>query len=303
MIPSPFDNAGNLPGQGFAPPTPASRIRSFVWPLVLLILMSVISVLLFAGKLAFPGLFFWFIGGDLMQLWFLVLVVLGLLYRGAIARRRKRGAGKRASLMQQSQAYYLESSFGAWPMQAQRQTSGRFVHGLLHIPLLLLAGFLVYYFFFVGYTFPVGPHPTVTGDCNAGTITVKGKTGSDALSLKAGLLTIEGYGNYDSTNNVLNLNGNLCGFSLVVPANTNLHLSGNDATLLVSGITGKIELDNNAGDITINGSALLAGSVVSNNAGKITINNSCLTSGVKVDSNGSPIIQSQVKPCDSTAGK
>ena len=300
MIPSPF---GNPSGQGFAPPTSASRVRSFVWPLVLLILMGVISVLLFEGRLAFPGLFFWFIGGDLMQLWFLVLVVLGLLYRSALARRWKRGAGTRARLILRSQAFSFESPASTWPTRSQRRASSRFVHGLLHVPLLLLAGFLVYYFFFVGYTFPVGSHPTVTGDCNAGTITVQGETGSDALSLKAGLLTIEGFGNYDSTTHVLNLSGNLCGFTLEVPANTNLHLSGNDATLVVSGVTGKIELDNNAGDITIDGSDLLAGSVVSNNAGKITISNSCLTSGVTVDSNGSPIIQSHVKPCDSTAGK
>jgi hypothetical protein len=164
-------------------------------------------------------------------------------------------------------------------------------------PLDCLQGTLpqLYYFFLVGYTFPVGPHLTVTGDCNGGTITVQGKTGSDSVSLKAGLLTIEGSGNYDSTNNVLNVSGNLCGFTLEVPATTNLHLSGNDATLWVRG---KIELDNNAGAINIDRSTLLAGSVVSSNAGKITISNSCLMSGVKVGSNGNPITQSQGKPCN-----
>jgi hypothetical protein len=282
MTTSPFEN---------------TRARSYVWPLVLLVLMGVIGVLLFEGLLGFPGLFFWFIGGDLMQLWFLVLVVLGLLYRGALARLWKRGAEKRGILMRRYQAFSPEYAAGAWPALAQERSSGRFIQGLLHVPLVLLVGFLVYYFFIVGYTFPVGPHPTVTGDCNGGTITVQGKTGSDLVSLKAGLLTIEGFGNYDSANHVLNISGNLCGFTLEVPATTNLHLSGNDATLWVRGVTGKLELDNNAGDINIDGSTLLAGSVVSNNAGKITISNSCLMPGVKVGSNGSPITQSQVRPC------
>jgi len=263
--------------------------------MVLLVLMGVISVLLFEGLLALPGLFFWFIGGDLMQFWFLVLVVLGFLYRGALARLWKRGV-----LMRSSQAFSPEYPADAWPGLLQRQSSGRFVQRLLHIPLVLLVVFLVYYFFIVGYTFRVGPHPTVMGDCNGGTITVQGKTGSDSglLSLKAGLLTIEGFGNYDSANHVLNLDGNLCGFTLVVPATTNLHLSGNDATLQVSGVTGKLELDNNAGDINIDESTLLGGSVISNNAGRITISNSCLASGVKVESNDSPIIRRQVKLCN-----
>jgi hypothetical protein len=172
-----------------------------------------------------------------------------------------------------------------------------FLRGLLHVPLVLLIGFLAYYFFIVGYTFHVGPYLTVAADCNGGTITVQGKAGSEIVSLKAGLLTIEGFGNYESTTHVLTVNGNLCGFTLEVPATTNLHLSGNDATLVVRGVTGKVELDDNAGNITIDGSTLLAGSVVSNNAGNITISNSCLVPGVKVGSNGSPITQIRVKPC------
>lgn len=298
MSTSPFENTSNPSGQGFPPPTNSSRARSYVRPMVLLVLMGVIGALLFEGLLGFPGLFFWFIGGDLMQLWFLVLVVLGFLYRGALARLWKRGAEKRGILMRRYQAFSPEYPAGEWPALAQERSSDKFIQGLLHVPLVLLVGFLVYYFFIVGYTFHVGPHPTVTGDCNGGTITVQGKTGSDMVSLKAGLLTIEGFGNYDSANHVLNVSGNLCGFTLEVPATTNLHLSGNDATLWVRGVTGKLELDNNVGDINIDGSTLLAGSVVSNNAGKITISNSCLTSGVKVGSNDSPITQSQVKPCN-----
>src|SRR5215472_17673432 len=128
-------------GQGYPPPANSSGARSFVWPIVLLVLMGVIGVLLFEGLLAFPGLFFWFIGGDLMQLWFLVLVVLGLLYRGALARRWKRGIQ-----MRRYQAYSPGYPAGEWPALAQERSSGRFIQGLLHVPLLLLVGFLVYYF-------------------------------------------------------------------------------------------------------------------------------------------------------------
>lgn len=289
---------GDPSGQGFPPPGNASRARSYVWLIVLLVLMGVIGVLLIEGLLWFPGLFFWFVGGDLMQLWFLVLVVLGFLYRGFLARLWKREVAKRGILMRRYQTFFSEYPAGEWPALVPKRSSGKFTQGLLHIPLVLLVGFLVYYFFIVGYTFHVGPSLTVTGDCNGGTLTVQGKAGSDTVSLKAGLLTIEGFGNYDSANHVLNISGNLCGFTLEVPSLTNLHLSGNDATLSVRGITGKVELDNNAGDITIDGSALLAGSVVSNNAGKISISNSCLVHGVQVESNGSPITQTQVKFCN-----
>lgn len=297
MNTSPFGNS-YPPGQGFPSPTNSSRAGSYVWPIVLLVLMGVIGVLLFEGLLEFPGTFFWLIGGDLMQLWFLVLVVLGFLYRGALARLWKRGAQKREIPMRRYQAFSPEYPGGERPALAQERSSGRLIQGLLHVPLVLLVGFLVYYFFIVGYTFHVGPHPTVTGDCNGGTITVQGKTGSDMVSLKAGLMTIESFGNYDSANHVLNITGNVCGFTLEVPATTNLHLSGNDATLWVRGVTGKLELDNNGGDINIDGSALLAGSDVSNNAGNITISHSCLVPGVKVESNDSPITQSQTKPCN-----
>lgn len=299
MTNSPF---GNPSEQGFSPPPNALPARSFVWPVVLLVLMGVIVVLLFEGLLGFPGLFFWLIGGDLMQLWFLVLVVMGFLYRGALARRFGRGGmRRRGMLMSRYQAFAPQYPTDEWSPLAQGRSPSRFIQGLLHVPLVLLAVFLVYYFFFVGYTFHVGSQLTVVGDCNVGSITVQGKTGSDEISLKAGLLTIQTFGNYDSANHVLNFGGNMCGLTLEVPATTDVHLTGNDATLSVTGITGKIELDDNAGDITIEGSRLLAGSVVSNNAGKITINHSCLTPGVKVDSNGSPIIQNQVSNCNSAS--
>jgi serine/threonine protein kinase len=282
----------------FDPPIPTSRAHWYVRPVVLLILMGVIAVLLFEGLLEFPGLFLWFLGGDLMQLWFLVLVALGFLYRSALARLWKRGMEERGRLMRRSQDFSHAYPAAQWPALTPERFSDKFIQGLLHMPLALLIGFLVYYFFLVGYTFHVGPHLTVTGDCNGGTMTVQGKAGSDRVSLKAGLLTIEGFGTYDSANHVLSVSGNWCGFTLEVPATTHLHLSSNDATLWVRGITGTLELDNNAGDIHIDGSTLLAGSLVSNNAGKITISNSCLMTGVKVESNGSPPTQSRAKPCN-----
>lgn len=281
----------------FDPPPDFSHIFSFVWSMVLLIPMGVIALLLFEGQLEFPGLFFWFLGGDLMQLWFLVLVVLGLLYRRALARLWKSGEERRARLLGSSQAFSSAYPPAQRSALAYQRSSSQFIQGLLHLPLVVLIGFLVYYFFVVGYTFHVGPHLTVTGDCNGGTFTVQGKVGSDLLSLKAGLLTVEASGNYDSTGHVLTLSGNLCGFTLEVPTSTNLHLSGNDATLRVIGVRGTLEVDNNAGDITIDGSTLLAGSVVSDNAGKITMSNSCLMSGVKVESNDRPPTQNHVKPC------
>lgn len=283
----PMSQAGGQPGSASAS---SFRASFFVWPLVLLVLIGAIAVLLFEGQLGFPGFFFWFIGGDLTQLWFLVLVVLGFLYRRTLVRLWKRAAEERE--MRHSQAFSSE-----YPALAHRRSSGTFIQGLLHVPLVLLVGFLVYYFFIVGYTFHVGPHLTVTGDCNGGTLTVQGRADNGAVSLQAGLLTMEGSGNYEGVTHVLTVSSNLCGLTLEVPAATNLHLSGNNATLWVRGITGKVELDDNAGDITIDGSTLLAGSVVSTNAGRITISNSCLTPGVKVGSNGSAVTQHQVKPC------
>jgi len=280
-------NTSDPPGQGFPPPTNPSVSRYYVRLGVLLVLMGIICVLLREGLLGFPGIFFWFIGGDLMQFWFLVLVVLGFLYLGALSRLQKR-AKRGWGLMSQYQSFSPEPPGSEWPASAQ-QRSGRFIQALQRVPLVLLVGFLIYYFFIQGYTIHTRPHPTISGACNGGTMTVQANTTTDTVSLKAGLLTIEGFGNYDGANNVLNVNGNLCGFTLGVPANTNLHLTGNDATLSVTGVTGKLELDNNAGDINIDGSTLLAGSVISNNAGNITITNSHLMPGVTVTSNSSPI--------------
>jgi len=287
MTISPFDNTSDPSGQEFPPPTNPSVSRSYVRPGVLLALMGIICVLLLVGLPGLPALFFWFIGGDLLQFWLLVLVVLGFRYRDALSplpKRAKRGWVR----MSQDRSFSPEHPGRERPASAQ-QRSGRFTQALLRVPLVLLVGFLIYYFFIQGYTFHARPHPTIAGGCNVGTMTVRANTSTDRVSLNAGLLTIEGFGIYDSVNNVLNVYGNLCGFTLSVPANTNLHLSGNDATLSVTGVTGKLELDNNAGDINIDGSTLLAGSVINNNAGNITITNSHLMPEVKVTSNSSPI--------------
>ena len=280
-------DATSASGQGFPPPTNPSVSHSYVRLGMLLVLMGIFCVLLLEGLLEFPGIFFWFLGGDLMQFWFLVLVVLGFLYRGTLSRLQKR-AKRGWILTHQYQSFSPEPSGSEWLASAQ-QRSGRFIQALLRAPLVLLVGFLIFYFFIQGYTIHIRPHPTIAGECNGGTMTVQANTTTDTVSMKAGLLTIEGFGNYDGANNVLNVNGNLCGFTLGVPANTNLHLSGNDATLSVTGVTGKLELDNNAGDINIDGSTLLAGSVINNNAGNITITNSHLMPEVTVTSNSSPI--------------
>jgi hypothetical protein len=163
-----------------------------------------------------------------------------------------------------------------------------FLH-LLRLPLILVIGFAVYYFFIQGYALHVRPDLTITGDCNAGSISFVGNTTADTVYLKAGLPTVEAGGNYDQAHNTLDLTGNLCSFTISVPMHTNVHITGNDAPITLTGVTGKIELDDNAGNIKLNNDVLLAGSTVSNNAGAITITTSILPLGVKIDSNGSPI--------------
>ena len=190
--------------------------------------------------------------------------------------------------MNQSQPFAPEGRSREWRLPAQRRLEGG-IYLLLLVPMVALLGFLVYYFFIQGYAIRMQPHPTISGDCNGGTMTVKANATRDTVFMSAGLLTIEGYGNLDGANNILNVSGNMCGFTLSVPAETNLHLSGNDATLSVTGLTGKLELDNNAGDIIINDSSLLAGSVISNNAGNTTINHSHVGPNATISSNDSPV--------------
>jgi hypothetical protein len=248
--------------------------------------MAIICFLLLQADAALPGLYFWFVGGDLMQFWLIVLVVLGVVYWRRLPRVRTKKAAKRSMPSSDSWRGDQAGTFGSFSAQPARRTAPLL---LLRLPLALLLVFLIYYFFIQGYTFRMNPQPTITGDCNVGSITVVGNPTTDTVSLKAGLLTVEGYGNYDQANNILNLNGNFCGFTVSVPAHSNLHLSGNDAQISVTGVQGTLELDNNAGDITITQSCLLAGSVVDNNAGAITITHSTLSPKAKVTSNASPI--------------
>jgi len=247
--------------------------------------MALLCFLLLQADIALPGLYFWFIGGDIMQFWFIVLVVLGLIYWRALPKARIK-SNKRP--LQQSVGSFnagFADGFGD-PAWSQRP---RLPSLLLRLPLVLLLVFLTYYFFIQGYTFRMNAQPTVMSDCNAGSFTVEGNSSADTVSLKAGLLTIEGFGNYDQASNTINVNGNLCGFTLSVPANSNLNLSGNGSSISVTGMKGKIALDDNGGDITINGSSLFAGSLVSNNGGGITITHSCLLDGSDVENNGGTI--------------
>ena len=220
-----------------------------------------------------------------MQFWFLVLVVLGFVYWRTLPKAQKKNDKRPPQQSIGSFNAGVADSFG----DLSQSQSPRLPFLLLRLPLVVLLAFLTYYFFIQGYTFRMNAHPTIMSDCNDGSFTVEGNPSADTVSLKAGLLTIEGDGNYDQASNTLNVNGNLCGFTLSVPANSNLHLSGNGSSISVTGVMGKIELDDNGGSITINGSRLLAGSVVSNNGGDITINHSCLLDGSDVENNGGTI--------------
>lgn len=252
---------------------------------VLLLVIVLICFLLFQRDLAFPGLYFWFIGGDFMQFWFIVLFILGLVYWRMLPRARK--TNNTRGFIPNSNAFINDpGNFGGF---SAPQSSRAAPSLLFRLPLVLLLAFLIFYFFIQGYTFHVNSYPTVMGDCNAGSITIVGNSTADTVSLKAGLTTIEGYGNYDQTNNILNLNGNLCGFTISVPAHSNLHVSGNDAEISVTGVKGKFDLENNAGNITVTQSCLQDGSIVDNNAGTITITNSVLAPSAQVTSNDSPI--------------
>ena len=247
--------------------------------------MVLLCFLLLQADLSLPGFYFWFLGGDLMQFWFIVLVVLGFVYWHALPMARGRSNKRPRQQSIGSFTAGFADSFG----DLSRSQNLKLPFLLLRLPVVLLLVFLTYYFFIQGYTFRMNAHPTIASDCNDGSFTVEGNPSANTVSLKAGLLTIEGDGNYDQAGNTLNVNGNLCGFTLSVPANSNLNLSGNGSSISVTGMKGKIELDDNGGDITINGSRLLAGSVVSNNGGNITIDHSCLLDGSDVENNGGTI--------------
>jgi hypothetical protein len=281
----PYNRPDNWSFGVAAAPKPSSPSRRPLIAAVLLLIIVIICFLLFQKDLAFPGLYFWFIGGDLMQFWAIVLIILGLVYWRMLPRAPKTNSTRRFA--PNSNAFMNDpNNFGGFSAQQSPRSPASL---LFRLPLVLLLAFLIFYFFIQGYTFRLTPHPTVMGDCNAGSITIVGNSTADTVSLKAGLTTIEGYGNYDQSSNILNINGNLCGFTISVPAHSNLQVTGNDAEITVTGVQGKFDLENNAGDITVNQSCLQDGSIVDNNAGTINISNSVLSPSAQVTSNDSPI--------------
>ena len=219
-----------------------------------------------------------------MHPWMIVLIVLFFAYRRALPDSAARSED--AFMSGASSGAETPGWYGGLAERFDRRSLSSL---LLRMPLALLVVFAVYFFFIQGYSVRVRAQPTIMSTCNVGWMTIQGSATADTVYLKAGLLTIEGFGNYDLGNNILNVNANVCGFTLTVPTHTNVNLSGNDAGLTVTGVTGNLELDNNAGDITIDSSTLLAGSTVSNNAGTITIDSSTLLAGSSVSNNGGGI--------------
>src|SRR5215469_14704832 len=138
-----------------------------------------------------------------------------------------------------SQSQHLMADPYRGPHRDPMQWRDMLILHLLCLPLILVIGFAVYYFFIQGYALRVKPNLTITGDCNAGSISIVGNATADTVYLKAGLLTIQAWGNYDQAHNTLNLTGNQCGFTLSVPMHANMHITGNGAPISVTGITGK----------------------------------------------------------------
>ena len=83
-----FNDQGQFPPGIYASPARSGSSRRFLIFAGLLLVMALICFLLLQADLAFPGLYFWFIGGDLMQFWLIVLVVLGFIYWRALPRAR-----------------------------------------------------------------------------------------------------------------------------------------------------------------------------------------------------------------------
>ncbi|HEX6779447.1 MAG TPA: hypothetical protein VF099_14650 [Ktedonobacterales bacterium] len=170
MSPNPFNGSDQWSSGVAAPPKPVSRSRRPWIAAGLLLVMALICFLLIQADAALPGLYFWFVGGDLMQFWLIVLVVLGFVYWRRLPRvRTKKGAGR--SIQTNDQA----GTFGSFSAPPTRRTAPLL---LLRLPLALLLVFLIYYFFIQGYTFRMNPQPTITGDCNVGSITVVGNATS-----------------------------------------------------------------------------------------------------------------------------
>ena len=87
----PIDTKGKRSQQALMPTPAVAASHYYVRLAVLLLIIGVICALLLQGLLSFPWFYFWFIGGDLMALWFVVLVVLAILYLRTLSRLQDNG--------------------------------------------------------------------------------------------------------------------------------------------------------------------------------------------------------------------
>jgi hypothetical protein len=85
----PLDAQGHHSQQALAPAPAAAPSHYYVRLALLLLVIGGICGLLMSGLLSFPWVYFWFIGGDLMELWFVVLVILAILYLRTFSRMQE----------------------------------------------------------------------------------------------------------------------------------------------------------------------------------------------------------------------
>lgn len=79
-------------------------------------------------------------------------------------------------------------------------------------------------------------------------------------------------------------------FDITVPAQTNLKLDANDASLLVDGITGQMHLETNSGTLIVNQSTIIGPSLLRSNSGKIQATQDHLSGEVTVDNNSADTV-------------
>jgi hypothetical protein len=265
--------------------------------IILLIVIAIICALLYRGDLGFLGsTWFIFLGGNLTQFWFIALVVITSFYLNIINKFFKQ-IEEEAKRPNDPLAYDASLNL---PTANIPLSSKRNIPHLLStaIPIICVAAFLIYYFFFHGNTIAMKPNPSIDIECNGGSVFIKTNDTSDTIYLDAGLLTIQSWWHLDANANTFSATGNLCGFTISVPAHTNVKISMNAADVSVDGITGIIKIDSNGGNITVTHSTFLAKSTVDNNGGPITISQSNLLANPTIDNNGgtTTITDSQVPP-------
>lgn len=101
--------------------------------------------------------------------------------------------------------------------------------------------------------------------------------------------------NYQQTSDhqtvIYDLGSNVSGiFDITVPAQTNLKIDANDASLLVDGITGQMHLETNSGTLIVNQSTIIGPSLLRSNSGKIQVTQDHLRGEVTVDNNSADTI-------------